>query len=131
MNLNIRRGSRPAPHAPRPNAALAALFFAVAASGANAQATSEQPRSAAVASDASQPDAKREGSARFFDPEDGQLDLSYFLENPRGFLPIPIIVTEPAVGYGGGVAGMFLRPRREAGEEGWAPGHLCRRRVWN
>ena len=58
--------------------------------------------------------------SRFFDPEDGQLDLSSFLENPRGFLPIPIVVTEPAIGYGGGVAGMFLRPRREAGTEGWA-----------
>lgn len=65
-------------------------------------------------------DAKRTGSARFFDPEDGAFDLGYFLENPRGFLPIPIVVTEPAVGYGGGGAGMFLRPRREAGEEGWA-----------
>jgi len=31
-----------------------------------------------------------------------------------------LIVTEPAVGYGAGIAGMFLRPRREAGEEGWA-----------
>ena len=65
-------------------------------------------------------EAKREGMARFFDPQDGQFDLSYFLEDPSGFLPIPIIVTEPAVGYGGGGAGMFLRPRREAGEEGWA-----------
>src|SRR4029079_9435817 len=62
---------------------------------------------------------QRTGRARFFDPGDGQLDLSYFLENPRGFLPIPIVVTEPAVGYGGGAAGMFLRPRREAGGEGW------------
>ena len=62
----------------------------------------------------------REGKAKFIDPDDQQLDLSYFLENPRGFLPIPIIVTEPAVGYGGGMAGMFLRPREEAGEEGWA-----------
>ena len=62
----------------------------------------------------------RSGRARFFDPEDGQFDLSYFLENPRGFLPIPIVVTEPAVGYGGGAVGMFLRPRKEAGDEGWA-----------
>jgi len=61
-----------------------------------------------------------EGRGRFFDPEDGQLDLSNFLGNPRGFLPIPIVVTEPAIGYGGGAAGMFLRPRKEAGEEGWA-----------
>ena len=55
--------------------------------------------------------AAQERNSRFFDAEDGQFDLSYFLENPRGFLPIPIIVTEPAVGYGGGLAGMFLRPR--------------------
>jgi len=65
-------------------------------------------------------DAKRTGSARFFDPEDGAFDPSYFLEDPRGFLPVPIVITEPAVGYGGGGVGMFLRPRREAGEEGWA-----------
>src|SRR4249920_2396952 len=64
--------------------------------------------------------ASAERASRFIDPEDGQLDLSYFLENPRGFLPIPIVITEPAVGYGGGVAGMFLRPRREEGDEGWA-----------
>jgi len=73
----------------------------------------------AAGAQAQQEDA-RTGKARFFDPEDGQLDLSYFLEDPHGFLPIPIIVTEPAVGYGGGAAGMFLRPRKEAGEEGWA-----------
>jgi len=64
--------------------------------------------------------ATRTGTARFFDPDDGALDLSYFLEDPRGVLPVPIVVTEPAVGYGGGVVGMFLRPRREVGEEGWA-----------
>ena len=63
---------------------------------------------------------KRTGRARFFDPDDGQLDLSHFLEDARGFLPVPIVVTEPAVGYGGGAAGMFLRPRKEAGNEGWA-----------
>ena len=87
---------------------------------AGAQAISAPLRGAEIIAEAVQPDAKREGSARFFDPEDGQFDLSYFLEDPRGFLPIPIVVTEPAVGYGGGVAGMFLRPRREAGDEGWA-----------
>ena len=65
-------------------------------------------------------EAKRTGLARFFDPEDGQFDLSTFLENPRGFLPIPVVVTEPAVDYGGGGVALFLRPRREAGVEGWA-----------
>jgi hypothetical protein len=62
--------------------------------------------------------------ARFFDSEDGQLDLSYFLENARGFLPIPIVITEPAIGYGGGLAGMFVRPRKDAGSEGWSRPNL-------
>jgi hypothetical protein len=56
----------------------------------------------------------------FTDPEDGQFDVSQFLEHPYAFIPIPIVVTEPAVGYGGGAAGMFLRPREEAAHEGWA-----------
>ncbi len=47
--------------------------------------------------------------ARFVDPEDGKLDLSEWLLDHKGFLPVPIIVTEPAVGYGGGVALAFFR----------------------
>src|SRR5436190_12909840 len=34
------------------------------------------------------------------DPTDGQLDLSQYMKTRTGFLPIPIIITEPAVGYG-------------------------------
>ena len=100
--------------------ALLLLLALAASSGTIAQTISAPLRGAEIVADAAPLEAKREGSARFFDPEDGQFDLSYFLENPRGFLPIPIVVTEPAVGYGGGAAGMFLRPRREAGDEGWA-----------
>lgn len=85
-----------------------------------AQVAPELLRGAETVSEAAGERVKREGSARFFDPNDGQFDLSYFLEDPHGFLPIPIVVTEPAVGYGGGIAGMFLRPRKEAGEEGWS-----------
>ncbi len=96
------------------------LLLVLGTSGAIAQPISEPLRGAEIVSEAMELDAKRTGSARFFDPQDGQFDLSYFLENPRGFLPIPIVVTEPAVGYGGGMAGMFLRPRTEAGDEGWA-----------
>ncbi|MCC7040272.1 MAG: BamA/TamA family outer membrane protein [Burkholderiales bacterium] len=59
-------------------------------------------------------------TARFIDPADGQFDISEFLAQPHRFLPVPIIVTEPAVGYGGGGVGLFLRPRHAAGEEGWA-----------
>jgi len=36
--------------------------------------------------------------SHFVDPADGQFDLSEILEHPHGFLPVPIIVTEPAVG---------------------------------
>ena len=59
-------------------------------------------------------------SDRFFDPADGQLDLSDFLENPRGFLPIPIVVTEPAVGYGGGPPACSCGRARTREREGWA-----------
>jgi hypothetical protein len=44
----------------------------------------------------------------FRDPEDGRLDMSEWLLTKKGFLPIPIIITEPAVGYGGGLAVMFF-----------------------
>ncbi len=41
---------------------------------------------------------------RFTDPEDGAFDASEYLLDHRGVLPVPIIITEPAVGYGGGLA---------------------------
>jgi hypothetical protein len=44
----------------------------------------------------------------FRDPEDGRLDMSEWLLTKKGFLPIPIIITEPAVGYGGGLAVLFF-----------------------
>ncbi|MBC7006174.1 BamA/TamA family outer membrane protein [Photobacterium sp. BZF1] len=45
----------------------------------------------------------------FTDPVDGKFDMGdYLAENAYGFLPVPIIITEPAVGYGGGAMGIFL-----------------------
>lgn len=44
----------------------------------------------------------------FRDPEDGRLDASRFLLDLNGFLPVPLIVTEPAIGYGGGAALLFF-----------------------
>jgi hypothetical protein len=64
-------------------------------------------------------ESQSKGSSRFFDTDDGQFDVSSVLEHVHGFLPIPIVVTEPAVGYGGGAVAMFVRPREEAGHEGW------------
>ena len=47
--------------------------------------------------------------AQFKDPVDGKLDMSaWLLENIVGFLPVPIIITEPAVDNGIGAAGVFF-----------------------
>ena len=45
----------------------------------------------------------------FKDPEDGELDASAWLLDKKGFLPVPIIVTEPAIGYGAGAALLWFR----------------------
>jgi hypothetical protein len=45
----------------------------------------------------------------FIDPEDGKLDASEWLLERKGFLPVPILITEPAVGYGVGAALLFFR----------------------
>ncbi|WEF26084.1 BamA/TamA family outer membrane protein [Klebsiella aerogenes] len=48
-------------------------------------------------------------AAGLFDPEDGMLDMSdYLQDSPYGFLPVPMVITEPAIGYGGGLFGLFL-----------------------
>ncbi|NJD86399.1 MAG: glyceraldehyde-3-phosphate dehydrogenase, partial [Betaproteobacteria bacterium] len=44
----------------------------------------------------------------FRDPEDGRFDTSRFLLDLKGFLPMPILITEPAIGYGGGAALLFF-----------------------
>ncbi len=44
----------------------------------------------------------------FVSEDDGKFDLSAFLSTKYGFMPMPLIVTEPAVGYGGGLNLMFL-----------------------
>lgn len=56
--------------------------------------------------------------ASFFDQQDGRFDMGHHIaENAVGFLPIPILITEPALGYGGGVAGLFLHEDDEAKEK--------------
>jgi hypothetical protein len=45
----------------------------------------------------------------FTDPQDGAFDASAWLLDKKGFLPVPIIVTEPAIGYGGGAAFLWFR----------------------
>ena len=53
------------------------------------------------------------------DDKDGMFDTSEYLQNPGAFLLVPIPITEPAVGYGLGLAAVFLQPRQSEGEEGF------------
>ena len=48
------------------------------------------------------------------DPDDGMLDGSRYLsEIPLGFLPVPVLITEPAVGAGLGVMAIFFHESKE------------------
>ena len=49
---------------------------------------------------------------QFKDPMDGALDSSEWLVEKSGFLPVPIFITEPAVGFGAGVALLFFHKSR-------------------
>ncbi len=48
------------------------------------------------------------------DPDDGMLDASQYLSTvPMGFLPVPTIITEPAVGNGLALMGIFFHESQE------------------
>jgi hypothetical protein len=58
------------------------------------------------------------------DTSDGKLDFSRFLiEDPKGFIPVPFIITEPALGgFGVAVVPMFLKPpKKSEGYKGYIP----------
>lgn len=44
----------------------------------------------------------------FKDSIDGAFDISSYLFDLNGFLPVPSIITEPALGYGGVLAGVYF-----------------------
>lgn len=56
---------------------------------------------------------------RLTDDEDGRFDIGDYLfsESHFSFLPVPILITEPAVGYGAGLATVWFheRPDRSSG----------------
>ncbi len=95
------------------------LLATPAADGAEGPARAEASAFAPVAGQDGETDAVATWRQRLIDPTDGDLDISELLAHPFAFLPVPIIITEPAVGYGGGVAALFIQPRREVGEQGW------------
>ena len=63
--------------------------------------------------------ANSEGFAsQFIDPDDGRFDASaYLADNAYGFLPVPIIITDPAVDGGLGVVGLFFHETDEQKEQ--------------
>ncbi|SDP82528.1 hypothetical protein SAMN04488595_1328 [Ralstonia sp. 25mfcol4.1] len=63
----------------------------------------------------------------FIDPEDGQFDASDYLLTHKGALPVPIVITEPAVGYGAGLGLLFFSESLEearSNENGPAPPNI-------
>ncbi len=49
----------------------------------------------------------------FRDSIDHQFDLSDFIINQKGFVPVPAIITEPALGgFGGALAPVFIEPNK-------------------
>ncbi len=65
-------------------------------------------------------EAEEAPTSKFKDPEDGKFDLSQMLlESLVGFMPIPIIITEPAVDNGLGLAGAFFhKPKADQMQPG-------------
>ena len=65
---------------------------------------------AEIIEEAAEADGEQDGStSKFRDPEDGKFDISQvLLDSLVGFMPIPIIITEPAVDNGLGIAGVFF-----------------------
>jgi len=52
--------------------------------------------------------ALADGEISFRDAEDGQFDASDYLLNHSGALPVPVVITEPMIGYGGGAMLLFF-----------------------
>ena len=56
--------------------------------------------------------------SQFVDLDDGRFDVSKFLaDNAYGFLPLPIIITDPAVDGGLGAVGLFFHESEEQKEK--------------
>lgn len=53
----------------------------------------------------------------FRDAEDGHFDMSRWLLDHRGFLPVPVVITDPALGNGGGLALAFFHRPHGAGDD--------------
>jgi len=53
------------------------------------------------------------------DTLDNAIDISYYLNNLHGVLPIVSPITEPAVGYGAALAGLYFIPKKDTSRKGF------------
>jgi hypothetical protein len=65
-----------------------------------------------------EPESTPRAGSRIRSPEDGWFDLSGFLDTSYGFVPAALPVTEPAVGYGAGLALAFMGRQKEDARPG-------------
>jgi hypothetical protein len=119
-----QRGKRPSrPLRAQQCSALGALFLSglmVMLSGAVEAESPRNPPAEETARGTRLIDwAREEANEYFIDPDDGNLDVSRFLSSRGGFVPVPLAMTEPTLGYGGGAILLFLQPRQEAGKAGY------------
>lgn len=60
-----------------------------------------------------QEEQKEKTKISFRDTLDHNFDLSDFIINKKGFIPLPVIITEPALGgFGGALAPIFIQPNK-------------------
>jgi len=53
----------------------------------------------------------------FRDTLDNAIDVSEFLKKKYGFLPLLVPITEPAVGYGAVIGGLYFLPKKDASQK--------------
>jgi Omp85 superfamily domain len=75
-------------------------------------------RPAGAAGDDSGSTGSESSGSKFRSPDDNAVDISKFLDEPYGFLPLVVPITEPAVGYGAVGALAFLQKQEGAPDTG-------------
>jgi len=83
-------------------------------SSAQAQTPAEKPPDPQTAQAPAAP-----APSKFWSSDDGWFDVSGFLDEKFGFLPVVIPITEPAVGYGAAGALTFLSKPLGAARDGF------------
>lgn len=91
----------------QPSPDLGATAAAPAAASNQSASNPSAPEQPSGAADGAPPKKESKFHQRFFDDEDGKFDFSNFLAK-GGFIPMPVIVTEPAVKGGFGVVAQFI-----------------------